>query len=505
MRFCLFIAICSLFILPAAWAYPEATLNIDVLHYEIEIKTAPELKRIAGSCKIKFRPLNQGSVIQLRLAEELQIARVVLGENNLPFIRRGEIVEVSCKGQILNTPAILDIYFGGAPRATQPGKKSGGFVWLAENDRFVWGASINDKDDFAWWPQSLNPGDKADSLLFSAICPPGIMAVSNGNHIRSVVQAGNFVRHIWRVSSPILANQVVLFLGDYVEFPFQTQTFPKIDCYMLQEDVANIQGALLECRDQFMYLHTELSAYPYPQEGLTLVETPFPISGSQLAIPITSTLRLDSYQTDLQLSLSLSKQWLGSGLGGADREAAKLINQMAAYIPLWRMMRTGSKEHALIWLDSLYNNMSALPDMLDEHSIQAMFWMYGLQESFENFAKWESAFKTFVSRYQGRSLSYSEIKTFFGKQAGKDLDPLLDHAIKVNEPIVLAYKWQDKRNLSYRLQKEGIQLPLSFEIEGMRIFLKADSTWKNIVLDKDIQNPELPRHPLVIAQKVDEP
>src|SRR5688572_32236548 len=74
--------------------YGRYRANNDLLFYHLDVRVDPERKSIAGRNTIRFRMLSDDTRIQLDLAANLNVDRILLGQTPLEYERELDTVHV---------------------------------------------------------------------------------------------------------------------------------------------------------------------------------------------------------------------------------------------------------------------------------------------------------------------------------------------------------------------------------------------------------------------------
>src|SRR5204863_7417252 len=93
--------------------------NNDLLFYHLDVRVDPEKKFLSGKNTIRFRMLKDDSRIQLDLAANLNVDKILLGASPLKYERELSSVFVDFPETIKAGRVVsIDFYYSGAPQET---------------------------------------------------------------------------------------------------------------------------------------------------------------------------------------------------------------------------------------------------------------------------------------------------------------------------------------------------------------------------------------------------
>ncbi len=97
--------------------YGPYRANNDLLHYSLTLRVDPATNTIKGDNQVRFRMLQDGARIQLDLAEQFDMPRILFRGKPVKFTREAESFFIDFpqtlrRGQIYT----VDVFYGGTPR-----------------------------------------------------------------------------------------------------------------------------------------------------------------------------------------------------------------------------------------------------------------------------------------------------------------------------------------------------------------------------------------------------
>src|ERR1700761_4411931 len=217
--------------------YGPYRANNDLLHYTLSVRVDPATGSISGDNQVRFRMLEDGTRIQLDLARELEIEKVLFHGKELKVTREEESFFIDfphmLRKESVNT---VDIFYQGMPRKAG---RFGGMSFEKDGNGKPWVFTACEGNGArVWWPNKDQWKDEPQQgvdLRVSA--PDGLMDVSNGRLLGHRDLHDGYTQWNWRVTYPINNYDVTLNIGTYVHWNDKPLGKLTIDFYAKPEDL----------------------------------------------------------------------------------------------------------------------------------------------------------------------------------------------------------------------------------------------------------------------------
>ena len=153
-----------------------------VSFYDINIDFDIEKKSIDGFVTIKAESLRDLNLLQVDLAENLSIKKVIHAENELSFSREYDAVLIDFISTIKKDSIFeFTVFYQGIPQSADNPPWAGGFTWSKDKDGRDWIAvSCEGEGARIWWPNKDHITAEGDSVRMAYTVPSNMVAVGNG-------------------------------------------------------------------------------------------------------------------------------------------------------------------------------------------------------------------------------------------------------------------------------------------------------------------------------------
>lgn len=494
---------------------PERTCY-DVNFYDLHLKIMPQQQSIEGSNTLHFTTVASTRRIQIDLAEKLKIQSIVWNGQSLPFSRSFNAVFVDFP-EVLAPGAshAITVKYAGKPRVAPSPPWNGGFVWKKNKESWWVGVACEHLGASSWWPCKDHLTEKPDSMRITIGVPEGYQAVANGN-LRSTQPAGDqYVDYEWFVSYPINSYCVTFYMGKFVNFnevyTNASGSFA-IDYYVMEHSLDSAKAYYSQTKDIVRVYEKYFGEYPYPRDGMGMVEAPYAGMEHQGAIAIGDEYGsrkrrpYDEIGYDYLLVHETAHEWWGNTVTMGDMADAWISESFATYaehifmldlygedeylnvvsknmgeiMNLWPMVGNRDvNDNTFLGGDIYKKGAAMLHSLRCELNDDSLF--FGLIKGFFTARKFKTTttldFITFVNTETGRD--YTD---FFKKYLYDKTPPVLeyDFALKDGE-LQFAYHWVNVGK-NFRMpfglvinNEEGIRLEGTtdvqvFELEDVKRF-----------------------------------
>jgi len=188
-----------------------------VSFYDINIDFDIENKTINGHVTIKAESLNDLKKLQIDLAENLNILKIVYTGKELEFTREFDAVIVNFPSPILKGNMFdFTVFYEGIPQNADNPPWAGGFTWSKDKNNRDWIAvSCEGEGARIWWPNKDHITAEGDSVRMAYTVPSDMVAVGNGN-LRSISKNDEKTTYEWFVNNPINNYNISVQIGNYI-------------------------------------------------------------------------------------------------------------------------------------------------------------------------------------------------------------------------------------------------------------------------------------------------
>jgi aminopeptidase N len=196
----------------------DGLMAYDVEHYTLRNDIQVEQKSIAGSAAIRFKALQDMSVLELDFDGIFSIDGIEDEGGPLEYTRdEAKLYVVLSSSLALGENHEVTIHYHGQPVEAEHAPWDGGFVWSETPSGKPWIATAMQGEGCdIWWPCKDHPaGEPASMDLFFTV-PNDLTAASNGLLIDVMDAGDNRSTFHWRTEVPTNTYGVALNVGPYV-------------------------------------------------------------------------------------------------------------------------------------------------------------------------------------------------------------------------------------------------------------------------------------------------
>ena len=250
-----------------------------VSFYDINIDFDIENKSINGHVTIKAESLNDLNKIQVDLAENLNILKIVHENKELKFTREFDAVIINFPSPISkNNFFDLTVYYEGIPQSADNPPWAGGFTWSKDKDGRDWIAvSCEGEGARIWWPNKDHITAEGDSVRMSYTVPSDMVAVGNGN-LRSISKNGEKSTYEWFVNNPINNYNISVQIGNYVAVQdtfIKQSTVHEFNHYVLDYNKELASNYFQQSKEVIRFYEKYFGDYQWYEDGYKLIEVPY--------------------------------------------------------------------------------------------------------------------------------------------------------------------------------------------------------------------------------------
>tara|TARA_Y100000748_G_scaffold286654_1_gene270141 strand:+ start:164 stop:1834 length:1671 start_codon:yes stop_codon:yes gene_type:complete len=311
----------------------EYRSSYDVTYYDINIDFDIEKKSIDGFVTIKAKSLVDIDTLQVDLAKNLSITKIIHENSSVDYSREEDAVMVIFNEAIVkDTLFDFTVHYSGKPQGADNPPWSGGFTWSKDkNDRDWVAVSCEGEGARIWWPNKDHITEEPDSVRMAFTVPSNLMSVGNGQ-LRSVIdKEDNKTTYEWFVNNPINNYNISVQIGNYVTVQ---DTFIKdsrvhyMDHYVLDYNEEVGKNYFLQAKEVIRFYEKYFGDYQWWDDGYKLIEVPYLGMEHQSAVTygngfsIYNGLRSDSWPMygvmDPLIIHETGHEWFGNSVTAID-------------------------------------------------------------------------------------------------------------------------------------------------------------------------------------------
>ncbi len=250
-----------------------------VSFYDINIDFNIDEKSLSGFVVIKAESMRDLNILQIDLAENLNIEKITHKNKELLFSREFDAVLVNFPTTIKKDSIFeFTVFYEGIPQSADNPPWAGGFTWSKDKDGRDWIAvSCEGEGARIWWPNKDHITAEGDSIRMVYTVPSNLVAVGNGK-LRSVNQSGVKTTYEWFVQNPINNYNISVQIGNYVAVQ---DTFKKDDkLHFMNHYVLDYHEQLAKnyfpmSKEVIRFYEKYFGDYQWYDDGYKLIEVPY--------------------------------------------------------------------------------------------------------------------------------------------------------------------------------------------------------------------------------------
>ena len=479
----------------------------NVLFYGLDVKVNPDTKFIQGSTIIRFKAVQDFTLLQIDLFANMTIEKIVFHGSNLKFTRKFDAVFVQFL-QTIKQGSIedMEVFYSGNPQVPDIANLAGGFIWTHDRNGKAWVETVVQGSGASlWWPCKDHLSDKPDSMHISITVPDGLTAVSNGRFLGKTDLPDKQVKFQWAVSYPINTYDAVLYIGDYVHFSDQyaegADHFP-LNYYCLSYNLDKARQFVQKVKPLLAFYQKEFGPYPFPVDGYALVESPYgmehqsAVTIGAFSNPLNDKPMDPPAEMERMLFHESAHEWWGNSVTCSDYADFWIHESFASYAEVLSYENFYGPEAARKYLQKQVPEnkepIIGIHGVNDFHEgdmyPKGARMISSLRTAINNDSLFFSLLKGIQSHFKYQSVTTSDIVNYINKETGTDytylFDQYLRHAAipklmiglkKSGNDLELRYKW--------KADVPDFRMPVKVSTETKEPYLiYPTSEWKTIQL-----------------------
>jgi aminopeptidase N len=493
---------------------PERTCY-DVTFYDLNVAIDIDKRFLKGFVDIHYDVVEDFEALQIDLFENMTLDKVFNYSKLLSTKRVNNAVFVYfSETQKAGTSGSIRVFYEGFPTGARNAPWDGGFVWNKDENGDPWvGVACEGDGASLWWPNKDHLSDEPDSMSIRVAVPTGLTCVANGNLRGTKTYKNGFSEFHWFVSYPINNYNVTVNIGKYEHF---SDTYTAQDGEQLQMDFYVMPYNLEKAKVQFAQVKDVLKAnerffgkYPFWNDGLAFVETPYLGMEHQGAIAYGNKYMRGylggmiprDMNWDYIIVHELGHEWWGNSISTNDHAEMWIHESFTTYMEALFVEDFMSKKDAIRYLGSqkgYISNREPLLGPLDvnwdnwsasDHYYKGAWMLHTLRNAINDDEKWFEILKGLYQNFKMSNVTTKDIVDYINEATTRDYSLFFEQYLEYPSIPKLIYDLkQDGNKLTVRYRWEadvaGFDMPIMVGKEGAWTMISpTTNTVGEVVLD----------------------
>ena len=483
-------------------SYGPYRANNDLLFYRLHVRVDPDKKFLSGSNIIRFRMLQDGSRIQLELAEDLSIRKVLFHGHEVRFTREGETFFVDTPLPMKSGKTYsIEVFYEGYPKERG---RFGGVLFRKDEAGRPWVVtSCEDDGARIWWPNKDQWRDEPqDGVELRVDVPNGLTDVSNGRLRSTRKLRDGYTRWTWRVTYPINNYDVALNIGAYQHFSDKLETLT-LDFYALPENLAKARVQFAQAKPMLAIYNRYFGDYPFERDGYKLVEVPYAGMEHQSAVAYGNHFQ-NSYgprdwtgvgispRFDFIIIHESAHEWFGNSITAADRADMWIHEAFTTYAEDVYVEARWGYDDAIRYVNGLRPKVKNRAAILGQRGIdrapvdedqyfKGALFLNTLRSVVEDDALWYATLHGFAEHFKYQNILTEDVIQYFNGQLGHDYTPIFDAYLRQPDLPQLQLTFDDGAGtVRYRWfdSVQGFDMPVKAGDPAHWTLLHPTSEWQ---------------------------
>ncbi len=457
--------------------YGPYRANNDLLHYVLTVRVNPDTSSIVGDNQVRFRMLETGTRIQLDLARELNIDKVLFAGRPVKVTRQEESFFIDFPRPLRkSTVNTVDVFYSGKPRkAGRFGgmsyeKDAGGKPWIF--------TACEGNGARVWWPNKDQWKDEPQQGIdLHVSVPNGLMDVSNGRLIGHKDLGDGYTQWNWRVTYPINNYDVALNIADYVHFgdkPLGKLTF---DFYAKPEDLEKAKIQFAQARPMMEIYTKYVGAYAFMRDGYKLVQVPYAGMEHQSAVAYGNGFHNGYHNVDWTgvgispkfdfiIVHESGHEWFGNAITAADPADMWIHEGWTTYMEGVYVEGRWGKDEALRYVNGYKSKVKNERPILgarganrephdEDQYFKGTLFLNTLRSVVDDDAKWWATMHGYYEHFKYQTILTEDVVAYWNQQLGQDLTPVFNEYLRHAALPMLELTFDDAAGtVQYRWQSD---------------------------------------------------
>lgn len=485
-----------------------------VSYYDINIDFDIKNKSINGFVTIKAKSLKDINKLQIDLAENLNINKIIYQDQNLSFVRDYDAVIVNFNSEIKKDSMFeFTIFYNGTPQSADNPPWAGGFTWSKDKDGRDWIAvSCEGEGARIWWPNKDHITAEGDSVRMSYTIPSNLVAVGNGK-LRSIKNLGDKTTYEWFVKNPINNYNISVQIGNYVTVQdtlIKDDKIHSLNHYVLDYNKELASNFFPQSKEVIRFYEKYFGDYQWYEDGYKLVEVPYLGMEHQSAVTygngfsIYNGVRSKSWPMygviDPLIIHETGHEWFGNSVTASDPTHIWIHEGLQVYSEaIYFEDKFNSYEVGVHYLNTIKNRIvNKIPIVGKENQnhwalhgdtyMKGAWVMHTLRSAINNDTIWFEILKEFMVE---NAKGLVDTKDFFNKvnqKTGEDYWYFAEqYFYTANQPHLEYYQTDSKLYYRWSNTNDNFIMPLSFLINGKEVRTNPTQEFQSIDIQKHSQ------------------
>jgi len=483
-----------------------------VSFYDINIDFDIDNKSINGYVTIKAESLNDLNKLQVDLAENLNILKIVHKNKELEFSREFDAVLINFTSPIIKD-SIFDftVFYEGVPQNADNPPWAGGFTWSKDKENRDWIAvSCEGEGARIWWPNKDHITAEGDSVRMAYTVPSKMVAVGNGN-LRSISKNGDKTTYEWFVNNPINNYNISVQIGNYVAVQdtfVKEGTIHAFNHYVLDYNEELASNYFQQSKEVIRFYEKYFGDYQWYEDGYKLIEVPYLGMEHQSAVTygngfsINNGVRSKSWPMygviDPLIIHETGHEWFGNSVTASDPTHIWIHEGLQVYSEaIYFENKFNSYAVGINYLNSLKNRIvNEIPIVGNENEnhwalhgdtyMKGAWVMHTLRSTINNDKVWFEILKEFMVE---NAKSFANTEDFFDKvkeKTGTDYSYFSEqYFYSPNQPQLEYYQTDSSFYYRWNNVNDNFIMPIDFLVNGKE---------KRVLPNQEFQSFDITKH-----------
>ncbi len=429
--------------------------SYDVTYYHLDVKVDPAAKTVAGSNLIQFRVVNDFERMQIDLAENMNLEKIVFQDDTLDFEREFGAVYIDFPKKLKkDTVHEIMVFYSGKPQVAARPPWDGGLVWSEDKKGNPWVAvTVQGDGAYLWWPNKEHQSDEPDSMLISVTVPDTLMNVSNGRFRGKAKFADAWTRWDWFVSYPINNYNVTLNIAKYAHFDdiyiHNDSDTLTLDYYVMPYNLEKAKQQFKQVKPMLACFEKLFGKYPFYRDGYKLVESPHLGMEHQTAVAygnryLNGYLGRASSEVGLKFDFIIvhetAHEWWGNSVTSKDIADMWIHESFGAYSEALYVECMNGYEAGLEYQNGKKQDVRNDRPIIGHYNVnhqgsgdmypKGSFMLNTLRHVIDNDSLWFAIVRGIAEEFKYQTITTEDIVRYVNNQTGSDYTHLFDQYLR---------------------------------------------------------------------------
>jgi aminopeptidase N len=450
--------------------YGPYRANNHLLFYHLDIRVDPQKKWVSGKNTVRFKMLKDGNRIQLDLAQNLNVDKILLGATPLKYERQYGAVFIDFP-QALRAGHVysIDFYYSGRPQTLG---RFGGFTFGQDPAGNPWiFTACEGIGAYIWWPNKEQWKDRVQSMEISVAIPNDLVDVSNGKFMGKTDLGDGYTRWDWFVHYPISNYDVSLNIGKYDHFSDRLGSLP-LDFYALPQDLDKAKTQFAQAKGMLEAYQHYFGPYPFAKDGYKLIEVPYSGMEHQSAVTYGNLFKNGylgrdwtgvgiSPKFDFIIIHESAHEWFGNAINAQDVSDMWIHEAWATYLEGLYVEYRWGKVDGIKYLNGykpkirndrpIVGQRGVLYEPPEDQYFKGALFINTLRSVVDDDQRWFALLHGFFQHFKYHSIMTEDVQAYFNQHTGMNLTPIFDQYLRRTAIPTLELKFDAaKGTVAYR-------------------------------------------------------